>query len=188
MACTPQKTPGKTCGLYDLYCASLPLIKVNPNTTKLQTNTDTIMTTPADNDEDTNEGEEHDLETLTSEIASLQKANKDLKKTRDTLKKDKQRNLETLKDKLIKQTKNNKKKIKQLEGNVTGLKDQINSLWTEMAAYSIIRGYPKTETIQRRKRGSKNKGISCIVCVTHLCLFQFRYLSHIHNSLFFLNR
>jgi chromosome segregation ATPase len=104
-----------------------------------------------------------DIDTLLGKVDALQKANKDLKKTRDALKKDKH-NLQQIKEDLKKQTEYLSGKITTLEMKNKGLQDTIDNVWTEMAAYSIIRCYPRTESIVRTKRGSTNRGIISLVC------------------------
>jgi chromosome segregation ATPase len=120
------------------------------------------MTTRHD-DECLQTDDDHDIDTLLGKVYALQKANKDLKKTCDALKKDKH-NLQQIKEDLKKQTDYLSGKIKTLETKNKGLQDTIDNVWMEMAAYSIIRCYPQMEGIVQTKRGSTNRGIISLVC------------------------
>jgi chromosome segregation ATPase len=117
-------------------------------------------------DEHCEDDEDLDIDTLLGKVDALEKANKDLKKTRDSLKKDKL-NLNELKKDLEHKVEYLNGRIKKLDEEKKALKHEIDSVWTEMVAYSLIRGYPQKETVVRTKRGSTNRGIfsilSCVV-------------------------
>jgi chromosome segregation ATPase len=112
-------------------------------------------------DERCEDDKDHDIDTLLGKVDALEKANKDLKKTRDSLKKDKL-NLDQLKKDLEKKVEYLNGRIKKLDEEKKALKHEIDSVWTEMAAYSLIRGYPQKETVVQTKRGSTNRGIFSI--------------------------
>jgi predicted nucleic acid-binding Zn-ribbon protein len=81
------------------------------------------MTTRHD-DECLQTDDDHDIDTLLGKVYALQKANKDLKKTRDALKKDKH-NLQQIKEDLKKQTEYLSGKIKTLETKIKGCRIQL---------------------------------------------------------------
>ena len=61
-----------------------------------------------------------------------------------------------------------KKKHDDVCDDKKALGDEIKHYWESMVAYSIIRGYPRNDTIQRKRRGNKNRG-NYIALQNHCC-------------------